>query len=543
MDGYVEKINKYKIYILISILCSLTMKSFAAENLIISVPNLPLTGAYPLSWGVIRSGFFWDGKQTIDFSKLKWPAWDTQQIPLVLVPATQQETILFILDDKKEIIEKLKIDKPFSPEAYLKSQKKDPYFYQVKLITDNDKIEILSEVYPWYRSKKIAQCHVELKQDANFDTHSQIKVCLKTLKAYLDDSNTDSRNIYLNIKWPRSKNKEQQTQIKTVDRDLKKMAAKRKSIFVSEKNKTSVFHAELGLTQIETLPQISFPFEEVLDQNFAMNPPAADAIRIPMKNIEFKNNANLQINSMSSDIHNERTFESPNFKNNKINLQVTNSDLDQINFQTTLLKEQRTGILGQLRRWQLYGIIGYNFLSSNKGENIDFLSFPSFEAQLSKSWFDLNPYFYFNKDLFKVGSRLQITELKMGATRKFNNTEDYFYSLGYLQYSLSGENTGASRLGEIKTVTVGLGATQKIENWRAKEEIYIYLNNESTFDYRVNLGHLSSSNTDESLYLGAFAAYNSYQANVFNKINNKELLGENRFQIGIKIGWLGADSF
>lgn len=524
---------------------SYSSELIVSENLLLSVPGLPLTGAYPLSWGIIRSQLYWDGNQTLDFSNLNWPTWDTQQVPIALVPANKQKTTLFVYDSQKLLIEKIEIDKPFFPQTYKAKTERIPKFFQIQLSLIKGKIEVLSELYPWYENKRIAVCEADFKKNIKLENQQQIKVCFKTIEAYLAESNTDKRNLYLKINWPKIKTKEDQTVLKSIDRDFKKLARIKKNIYLSERTTKSNFDAEIGLTQIENLPRINFYYELIEDQNLVSTTPSNQKAQTLIKKITLKDNAEVNIYGFYNDIYKDRVFDSPILKKNKINLQIFQADNDSLplEYQSTLQREQRTGLLGQLRHWQFFSILGYNFLSSSKGENIQFLSFPSFEARLTKTFFDIDPYIYFNKDMFQSGSKLQITELKVGATKKFETSQKFFYSLGYLQYALAGENTGASRLGELKSVMVGIGAIQKFESWRLKEEINLFLNSEPTFDYRLNVGRLISNNTDESFYLGGFAAYSTYQASVFNKLNNKELLGENRFQIGLKIGWLGADSF
>ncbi|NJL24865.1 MAG: hypothetical protein HC902_06635 [Calothrix sp. SM1_5_4] len=227
-------------------------------------------------------------------------------------------------------------------------------------------------------------------------------------------------------------------------------------------------------------------------------------------------------------------------------LQITAADAnapqDEIRIVQTRELERRTGVTGALRDWQILGSAGYSFLTSNRGETVGFLGLPRFDLNYNPHLWEMIPFFGFEKTLLGLGSNLEITEMRFGVNRRLPSFESVYGSLGYLGYSLSGTNPGSTRLGSLSAVSFGIGADQRFEDWLLRERFDFLVADSQSFALRLDAGKIRRWLGDEKLYIGVFANYSYYRADILNKINILESFTETRLQIGVTAGWIGADS-
>lgn len=533
---------------------SLCLSAGAQENLIVQeyyifeVPQLPPTGPAFVSWFFFRSGIFWNSNGTVDLAEVVWPKWDVNQIPFMLVPAAGQPSQILIYDEAKELIKEINMTEPFSPE------KEDPAFggkaayYRLSVSLSKNHLKLTTPFYIWPRKKSILKCSVDASgEDFKADKNRRLKVCLDTVRAYLSETNTDKRQLYISFEWASIKGRENISAVQEIERELRSGARKRKAVFLSKKTKGNTIQAEVGLTQAELLPKISYPVNSVLDIQRAVLAPNSRTVSDTLYQLPIEGGAELAVTGFYSDTQPERNIESPNLKGRRINVQFVappaGESPDNIVIRETRNLEQRTGLKGYMRPWQLLAFGGFNYLSSSRGENNYLFGLPGIDLKYNWKHVGLQPYFVFEKDVLHLGSPLEITELKVGISKQIPWVRGMFASAGYQEYSLSGKNPGTSRLGSLSALTAGIGASQRFEDWMLRQRFDLLFANSQSLDFRFDLGKFVGPAADSRLYIGTFFGYANYRAYVINKLNNKELFGESRFQVGLTIGWMGADSF
>ena len=538
------------------------------ENFILSIPDLEMTGPSAVSWYFFRSGSLWNGKSLLHLDQIRWPVWDTKQIPVALVPIQKYKTDILIYDANKNLIETINLKKYFSPEEFFAAASIKPVFYQISIEvfgdqTSDSPVKLTSQFYTWYQRRKIANCKVDASsENFNLLKNKSFAICLDTLKAYLSETNTDSRQVYIQIDWPIIKGRENITGVQSTERDLRTNARKKNAIYISKNTRSFNLTAEVGLTQVEHLPEVMFPVSKLADFEVAAAAPDSKIAQRPFYSVQIEDGSKIELTSYYSDLTQNRSLVSPilgvgtEVSYRQIQLQLVNQKQlegkaqysqhlvpNTVSLIRTQGLDQRTGLLGQLRYWQFLSSVGVNFLSSGLGENVTVFGFPGIDVRYFNLEHILQPYFSFEKNLiFKISS-LEITELKAGVSKQVDWFSGAYINLGYQQYSLSGINTGAARLGDLKAFVIGGGAMQRFEDWSMREKIDFLFGNSTSYDTRFELGKYIKIASEEKLIVGGYLGYSNYQAYITNKLEIKEILSERRTQMGLFFGWVGIDIF
>lgn len=517
------------------------------EYYVFETPALPATGPAFVSWFFMRNGEYWGNSEFVSLANTEWPTWDTNQIPVTLVPVAKQKTFILIYDAGHQLLKEVELKEPFAPEPFFQFATVKPAFYQVRTVVAQNHLELTSPYYPWYQKKRIATCEVDTSApEFEVKKSRKLKLCMSTLGAYTDPEIKDERQYYIHIEWPSIKGRENIMAIKELERDLRVGARKRKMVFIVTKIKGSTMRAEIGLTLKENLPAIGFPAAQVTDTEKAESSPDTKTISRTLYEQELENGAKYKVLSYYSDAVAQRRLESPRVGKYQIDLQIVEGDTDPktpvIITQSRTL-EQRTGVLGFMRPVQILLFGGFNQLSSSRGEENSMFGLPGAEVRYNWRRIETQPYLSFEKDLLHLGSTLQVTEMKAGATRHMPWFEDVYYSLGYQEYSLSGKNQGSTRLGGISAFTVGASATQRFEAWQTREKFDVLFGNAQSFDFRFEMGRFLGSKVGSHYYFGPYVDFAEYRGYVVNKLKNRELFSENRLQVGVTFGWVGPESF
>lgn len=513
------------------------------ENQLLKVPGLGLTGKAFISWFFLRQGVIWQNGRVIDLHSLSWPQWDRQQIPARLVPIAGQKTHLILFNKAGKEIGRQELKEAFSPAQYLGSEV--PNTYRVELEANDGHLRIIGPAYDWIVPKKIASCEVDVGDSASsLDKNRRLTTCFDTLKAYAGDERPGKPEYYIRINWPSIKGKENIMASKAMERDLKSLSRKGKTIYLSDRHKGSSLTAEVGVTQNEKLPRIDFNVEQYQATQGSAVSPDTKTVESKFATLEGADGSKILFIARYSDGQDERSVTSPVFGGRRINLQVINStDAELSSIAETREPERLTGVFGFLRPWQILAFGNLNFLTSSRGENNTIIGLPGVDLKYHLGFWDLQPFLTLENQIVHLGSSLSIEELKAGVSQKIHFVPGAFYSIGYNRYSLSGENRGASRLGNFDAILVGLGASQRREDWILRETAGALFGNSTSLDLRIDGGRMVKLGLGDKIYIGGYIGYSQYRAYVVNKINNRELFSESRLQIGLMAGWMGLDTY
>lgn len=198
---------------------------------------------------------------------------------------------------------------------------------------------------------------------------------------------------------------------------------------------------------------------------------------------------------------------------------------------------------GALRKWQILGFGGWNQLVSSRGESNQLTGLPGVNARYNLGIYKLYPYVFYENTAIKAQSGLSVSELKVGFEQRQSWLENLSLSAGYHHYSLSGKNPGADRLGGIEAGSVGASLFQRHEDYLTRQQAAVMIGNTYSYGVQFEFGKLLELSGSDTLFVGPFVSYTVYRGQVVNRLNTREVFSENRTQIGIMIGLIGADSY
>lgn len=514
-------------------------------------PELSRLGSYQLSWFFLRNNQIWANEKSLNLTSLEWPSWDIQQIPAILTPLRGSPVQLLIFDADSKLIEKIELAKPFNPELYSESSKVAPASYQYSRTELDGRVEITSPKFPWPQRRAISSCKSKLKQVENeyletpYDLSKEetLALCIRSTEEFINDKEIQKQK-YIMISLPRVKGRKNIQFVQALERSLSSAARKNNQVFLLHKSNKPEFEFELGLTQVEELP-----IAEVSQQKWVNNQGAQQILdKSSPKQIVYEasmpNAAVLKIYGYYSDRSSERRIISPKVSNSTIHLQFieqTPRKSASVLMTETQEKEIRTGLLGWLRPWRFKTFANQNLLASGRGDKDSFISLPGLDIGYKLRTTDYSIYTSIDRSAVVVGSKLEVSEIKIGAARNVLS-EDIKLRAGYHSYSLAGETTGSTRLGSVSAFSLGASLSQSFELWKGEIKGAVLFGNSQSFDSQFELGRLLSPKSHGSWYLGTFVGFSTYRGNIVNKLNVRELFTENRTRIGLMLGYHGGDN-
>jgi hypothetical protein len=522
------------------------------ENIIIRLPGLKAWQATHATWFVSRHGGLWIQSEFHDLSKLIWPQWDIKQNPVALIPSESLPNAeIVIYDDNGSELDREAFKGPWVPEKILPTLKGPPSSFQIEVAL-SPHLTLKTRRYAWPERKPAFKCHAEVAPDVKaIDKDKRIAFCLRTLHGL---TTNESKQWFVDVQWPRLSDRESLSYLTRQDRELRVAFRKKNHLYSSRRVKTPTFDVVAGLTKVEDLPTIAFSLELLPETEKAQKAPEPGTKPVPILESVSPDGEAIIAYSLPSDVISEQSLLSPEGMHPSVFLQlIPNSDDGQVQTQKTEFPEYRTGVLGYLRPWAVQGGVLYDNLVSNRKEVANLASLGVLDARYryalsaSTPW-SLVPRLLFENDLLRAGSSLSVTELQVGTFVAWNAKQALMPYLGYLGYSLSGRNPGSSRLGSFSALSWGL----EYSNMKRPYLVKAYVANLVTLggegfdlglDANLQLSRFMGSEGTHGAYVGAYMGYAIYRVKLPNRIGEIENFGENRFRIGLVLGWMGADFF
>lgn len=514
------------------------------EYYMFEFPSIPLTGPVATTWFFLRNDRVWTAQGVLDLQSLKWPYWDTQQIPLSLVPNEGQNFSIRVFDEAGALSETLKLDSNFYPDSYLEKAKQRPGSYQIILSLGDGRVEVASPKHPWPYRKRVSHCSLKVrdkKTELPFAEEESFKICVQSAMSFIGASEIPDQR-FIRIQHPKLQKRQNLSKIRPFDREIRALANKHNSIvMVNGDWPTEDFSLELGLTLYERLPspevhQRSWANAQVVQQVQDKSTP-----RVLLHQQNSEDGSYVEIYGFYSDTTRSRNIVSPQLGNREIDLQLVeakDSSSSEIRIVETRHPDVRTGLRALLRPWQVFLTGTQNQLASSRGDRNSLIGFPAFEMKYGSSLINGQIFASTERSSTLVADELQMTEFKVGYQSLVSGP--FSYRLGYHQYNLAGTVT-VSRLGNVTAGILGLGFHNRYEQWRIATDIDLLISNSQSVDSQIELGRMLGDSSVGGWYVGVFMGYTNYRSFVQNKVKIRELFTETRTQYGVQLGFSGSD--
>lgn len=503
------------------------------------IPDLPYSGPHRLSWGFYRPPIIWLQGQAVDMSKLRWPQFDKEQIPPSLSIASTNKIKLLIEDSKGQLIETVNLDKPFNFESYTSTAKKNPVSYRLQMEALPNRLNLTTRSYPWIVKKEIFKCEINIDRKQNLVKNSRLKSCLSTLKKLPQQTN---QQWFLNIDWPEGLDNENLSFVSENERELRGIFRKAGHIYQSQKNNPKKFIATAGITKSELMPNIEFSFEKVLKKDLLFHVPAKEDQVLVMDKQTLPDGSSVESFGYPGDFIESRSAVMPTNLKPRVQVQFIPAKDQILKYRKTDFPELHTGLPGLLRPWQGSVFGDFNQLSSNRGERTSFLDLPGIQLSYKTNFYDLVPTGFYQTGLLHTGSSLTLSELQGGVKKKIAMLPWLSSFIGLHQYTLSGANPGTSRLGKMNAFAFGLSADHLSNEFLIKSRFNIFYSNTIGYEGLVEYGKLFERKSDFNIYYSLYLGYSRYASNITNKLQTKENFSEDRFRIGVGLGFVGPES-
>lgn len=519
---------------------ALAQQRVADEYLIARVPGLgPIYGARA-TWAIWRQPYIWTNGELFDLSRVSWPQWDKNQVPLAIVPAmgAAKATLLLEAADGR-VLEEVVLDTPFAPDKY-DSAKRRPDRYRIRFNLLNERLVLTTGAYPWIQRKNVLECDYEIEQGKDTLADDRVKTCLSTLDSI---SKNADRQWFATVVWPDTGNAIRRNALSAKDRELKASFRKASHVFESQR-KGRRFLVRSGVTNIEDLPAIDFDFKTVA--SFSVIAPAAlaEEQKKVLKDSVTGAGGSMRLMSLAVDQVEQVAIKSPSGPIPGLHLQFVGAVDQKYSIKTTEFLENRTGVPGLLRKWRGRTFFNYNQLTSSRGDQSQAFGGPGIDLSYSLDTWQLEPYLMFDSGLMKLDSDVSINEIQVGVRRGFSFIPDWLnLYAGILQYQLAGRNPGSSRLGASDSIAAGFSAIQRIGDHVLQGRAGILVSTAFGFDAQVEYGNVWHKRSDFHLTWGVFFGASRY-SNVVTIPTNRttQELSEDRYTIGISIGFIGPES-
>ncbi len=510
------------------------------ENIIARVPGLgPIYGARA-TWAIWRAPFLWTNGELVDVSRVAWPQWDKNQVPISIVPAVSAFRAKLLLETSDGLLlEEIILDKPFLPDRYDPAKKKpDQYRIQVSLL--NDRLVLKTRAYPWIQRKNVLECDYEIQQGRDVMADSKVKTCLSSLESVAKNAD---RQWFATVTWPEAGDAIRRNAMSATDRELKSSFRKSGHVFESQR-KGRRFIARAGITYAETVPSIDFDFFSISKFSSIKNAVSREEQKNVMLDVVTAAGGKLIVHSFATDLVEQVAIKSPSGPSPGLHLQFIASKDDAPSIENTEFLESRTGIPGLLRRWRGRGFFNYNQLTSNRGEQNSALGGPGLELSYAMDFWKLEPYLFFDSGLLRPSSTVSISEIQFGARKSFSFLPSWSsVYLGIHQYQLSGDNPGSSRLGASDSISLGLAGIQRIGDHVVQGRAGLLVSTAVGFDAMLEYGKVWHKTSDFHLTWGVFGGVSRYSSIVTVPTNRtSQQFSEDRLSVGISIGFLGPES-
>ncbi len=517
--------------------------AIADENLIARVPDLgPIYGA-KATWAIWRSPFIWTNTELIDLSRIAWPQWEKNQVPLAIIPAVGSVKATLLLETADgRILEEVVLDSPFAPDQY-DSAKKRPDRYRFRFNLFNDRVILTTGAYPWIQRKNVLECDYDIEQGKDALADGRVKTCLSTLDSI---SQNADRQWFATVTWPETGNAIRRNAISARDRELKASFRKSGHVFESQR-KGRRFLVRSGVTFVEDLPTINFDYKTIA--RFSVIAPSAstEEQKKVLKDFATAAGGNMRLNSFSADQVQQVAIKSPTGPIPGMNLQFVGAPDQKPSIKSTEFLENRTGVPGLLRKWRGRSFFNYNQLTSSRGEQSVTFGGPGIDVSYSMDAWQLEPFLIFDSGLLRLGNvgvDVAINELQLGVRRGFSFIPDWLnVYAGVLQYQLTGRNPGSSRLGASDSLTAGISAIQRIGDHVVQGRAGVLVSSAFGFDAQMEYGNVWHKRSDFHLTWGVFLGVSRY-ANVVTIPTNRttQELSEDRYTLGVSFGFIGPES-
>ncbi len=510
------------------------------EFLVAQVPKLgPVYGARA-SWSIWRPPFLWTNDQLVDFSRIKWPQWDKEQVPIAIVPpAGSLKSVIILEDVNGKVLEEVPLNNPFVPDRYDPIRPR-PSRYRFSITLSNGRAILRTPAYPWLVRKNILECDYEIEQGKDAMADGRVKTCLSTLDSIA--LNAD-RQWFASMTWPETGNAIRRNAMSTRDRELRASFRKAGHVFETQR-KGRRFVVRAGVTNAEQIPVIEFDYNTIPKFETIKLSATREEKTQEMYEVKTSAQGGLKIMSFAADQVEQVALRSPQGPNPRLHIQFVGTDDIHPSILTTEYLQNRTGIPGLLRKWRGRGFLNQNQLTSSRGEQEQLLGGPGLDLSYASDLWSLEPYAIFDSGLYHPNSKISITELQFGVRRSFEFMPEWsaFY-LGIHQYQLSGRNPGSSRLGASDSIALGVAGLERIGRHYLQGRAAALFSTASGFDAQIEYGQVWDRKSDFHLTWGVFMGVSRYSSQVVIPSNRlSETLSEDRVSFGLSIGFLGPES-
>lgn len=511
------------------------------EFYIAKSPDLGPIGPARLHWFFLRPPLLWVQGEMADLSKVRWPLWDQEQMPLSLVPqpGTLAEIILF--DAKGEKIDEFMFNRAFVPDDYVAKTGKLPSSYRIRLLSKNRRWSLLSEPYSWIQQKEVFRCEVEFRPNQKIENSSRVQECIDTLKTLPAQA---KQQWWVRLDWPAQKESSSKAAISTWDREFRSTFRKAKHSYESQKRPNRTFLVKAGVTNLEKAQAIGFDISSLKSTQAIQAPPDREVKASESYFWKSEKGQEFKVYAFAADEIVEREIRAPDAFNPGIQVQFVSAADGSPSLKSTEFKENHTGFVSYFRRWQGSAFISLNDLTSQRGEKLNQISAPGFDLSVNSGYWGLYPYLSAEPGLLHLGSSLGISEYRLGATRDFDFLpENFSLSAGGHLYQLSGTNTGSSRLGKYEAISLGGQFFERKGDDFILARASIMYGQGLGFDSRWSWGRVISRKTDMHVTGQIFLGYSRYSGQLTTRTLTNETFTEDRLQIGFSLGFIGPESY
>jgi hypothetical protein len=536
------------------------------DYLVFEVPGLPVYGSHYHSWYVLRGSLLWTPTGTLDLKKITWPKWELTQVPPALSYSGSNDPEIVVYDKENQEIERIHLKKAWAPQLYqVPPGKPQPHHFRVEMATQPERVRLISKNYNWPNMKEVFKCDIEVidvdADKAKFESKSdslvgegpadtaqrtppieenpKVKLCIESLQGIVKNAGPE-KQWYIDINWPKPQTRRSQMYISEIERSFKSGLSKHKHVLITHRGTGRFFAATAGLTLIEKLEMPFLETASLPNKDWHGEIANSEQGIMPVGDFQTRDGGKLIVFGFASDTIKKRSVDSPQEFSPPINIQFVKAPEPTPQMRQTDFREERTGLAGFTRPWFLSVSGDYHTLKSGRGEEGTSLNFPTFEGSWRSPYYNLDPFATLQTGLIHYDAPLALQEGQIGARWRWR--PHLQPTAGYFTYSLRGRNPGSTRLGSVDGPSLGLYSIVRIEDFIVRGWIQGIYTEPFSYDTYLELSKIvDRGSTDRGLFLGLFIGYTAYRAEIRNLLNQYETFSENRFRIGVTIGFAGPE--
>jgi hypothetical protein len=399
-------------------------------------------------------------------------------------------------------------------------------------------VTLTSKAFPWVHPREVFTCESAFNQEKSLKQQPALWTCVQTLKKMVLSAD---QQWYFKINWPLISDKTIKKEIAAIDRELRIFAIRSRNVYDSAFSKESLFQVQAGVTQSEKFEQVAINYSNWPKSNLLKIPPSREKVQEPALSLEF-DDMRLIIQSFAADELVGRQKQSPMAIKPTVDLQFVAADnLTDPQFLETEFREQRTGVQGFLRPWQLATSLEYNSMTSNRGEQDSFFSLPSFDLAYQSDIYKIQAGFHLTTGILHFGSTLSVQEMQVNLRRQIEIIPHLQAVVGYHRYALNGKNPGSSRLGKMDAAVIGMSGFKTSDESFIQGKFLFLVSDAVGFDSQLTYGRYFDNRSDLRFYWGGFLGSAKYASTLINRMLESETFTEERLRVGISFGLIGPD--